>query len=362
VDILAVNAGSSSLKLRLVAADGDVSAKADLEPDDDGALERFVTETSRARAAAHRFVHGGRLEEAVALDEAVLQEIETAAELAPLHTPSALACARQLMRLRPELPQVACFDTSFHRTLPEPAATYAIPADWRRRHGIRRLGFHGLSHAWASRQAAELLGRLADDLRIVTCHLGAGVSLAAVAAGRSVDTTMGMTPAEGPIMATRSGTIDPGAVLLLAEREGGASPVREALERRSGLLGLSGLSADMREVLEAADAGHEAARLAIEVYVHRLRGAVASMAAAMGGVDALAFTGGVGENSARIRAAVCERLAFLGVAIDDDLNAGSNSDDAVIGPAADGVGVVVVHAREELEMAREARVVLSRES
>ena len=358
MDILAVNAGSSSLKLRLVAPDGRIDATADFPAGEDGPLERFLCEETRVGAAVHRFVHGGRLDEAVLLDEGVLRAIEAAADLAPLHTPPALACAHELRRLRPELPQVACFDTAFHRTLPEPAATYAIPADWRRRHGIRRRGFHGLSHAWASARAAELLDRPEASLRIVTCHLGAGVSLAAVAGGRSVDTTMGMTPAEGPVMATRSGTLDPGAVLLLAEREGGPGPVRETLEQRSGLLGLSALSSDMRELLQAADEGHETARLAIDVYVHRMRGAVASMAAAINGLDALAFTGGVGENSARIRQAVCDGLSFLGVEVDSELNAGRG--DAVVSPAGNSVGVTVVCAREELEMAREARLVLSR--
>ena len=353
-----MNAGSSSLKLRLVAANDRIAASADFPAGEWGALEHFLGGGTGAGAAVHRFVHGGSLDEAVLLDDGVLREIEAAAELAPLHTPPALACARELTRLRPDLPQVACFDTAFHRTLPEPAATYAIPADWRRRHGIRRRGFHGLSHAWASARAAELLDRRAADLRLVTCHMGAGVSLAAVAGGLSVDTTMGMTPAEGPVMATRSGTLDPGAVLLLAEREGGPGPVRDALEQRSGLLGLSALSSDMRELLRAADEGHETARLAIDVYVHRLRGAVASMAAALDGLDALAFTGGVGENSARVRAAVCDGLGFLGIELDPALN--SRSGDAVISRAGAGVGVAVVCAREELEMAREARLVLSR--
>ena len=361
MDILAVNAGSSSLKLRLVRADGSVSSEADLAPDEGIALERFLARSPPPDAAAHRFVHGGRLDQAVLLTDDVLVEIEAAGELAPLHTPPALACARELTRLRPALPQVACFDTAFHRTLPERAATYAIPADWRKRHGIRRCGFHGLSHAWASSRAAELSGRTAGELRIVTCHVGAGVSLAAVEGGRSVDTTMGMTPAEGPAMATRSGTLDPGAVLLLVDREGGAARVREGLERRSGLLGLSGLSPDIRQVLEAADAGHSTARLAIDVYVHRLRGAVASMAAAMGGLDALAFTGGAGENSSRIRAAVCDGLGFLGIALDADLN-GSCGGDGVISPAGSDLTVTVVRAREELEMARETRLVLSRSS
>jgi acetate kinase len=359
VDILAVNAGSSSLKLRLVRADGSVSAAADLPGYEGGALERFLAGAPPPDAAAHRFVHGGRLTRAALLDGDVLREVEAAGELAPLHTPPALACARELMRLRPALPQVACFDTAFHRTLPDRAATYAIPADWRERHGIRRRGFHGLSHAWASARAAELSGRPAEELRIVTCHLGAGVSLAAVEGGRSVDTTMGMTPAEGPAMATRSGSLDPGAVLLLVEREGGAAPVREALERRSGLLGLSGLSADMRRLLEAADARHARARLAIEVYVHRLRGAVASMAAAMGGLDTLVFTGGVGENSSRIRSEVCGGLGFLGLALDAGLNRGCDGD-GLISPAGAAVRVMVVRAREELEMAREARQALGR--
>jgi acetate kinase len=360
VDILAVNAGSSSLKLRLVSADGRIAARADVAAGETDALERFLAETSGVGAAAHRFVHGGRIDEAVLIDSRVLREIEAAAELAPLHTAPALACARELARLRPDLPQVACFDTAFHRTLPEAAATYAIPAAWRRRHGIRRRGFHGLSHAWASARAAELLGRAPAELRVVTCHIGAGVSLAAVAGGRSVDTTMGMTPDEGPVMATRSGTLDPGALLLLAEREAaGPASVRETLEQRSGLLGLSGLSADMRELLQAGDDGHEGARLAIDVYVHRLRGAVATMAGSMGGLDALAFTGGVGENSPRIRTAVCDGLRFLGVELDEARNRGGR--DAVIGRAGAPAGAVVVRAREELEMARQARLVLSRE-
>jgi acetate kinase len=359
VEILTVNAGSTSLKLGLVAPDGALLAQADLAADDFGGLERFLAEAPAPDAAAHRFVHGGSIDQAALLDAGVLEEIEAAAELAPLHTPLALEGVRQLTRRRPELRQVACFDTAFHRTLPEAAAVYAIPADWRRRHGVRRRGFHGLSHAWASRRAAELIGRKPEDLRVVTCHVGAGVSLAAVAGGRSVDTTMGMTPAEGPMMATRSGTIDPGAVLLLVEREDGARAVRDGLERHSGLLGLSGVSGDMREVLAAADGGDEQARVAIDVYVHRLRAAVGAMAASMGGVDALAFTGGVGENSARIRASVCEALGFLGVELDTAANE-SRAGDGAIGAAGSRTRVLVVRAREDLEMAREAESVLRR--
>jgi acetate kinase len=219
---------------------------------------------------------------------------------------------------------------------------------------VRRRGFHGFSHAWASKRTAELTGRPLEALRTVTCHIGAGVSLAAVAGGRSLDTTMGMTPAEGPPMATRSGTIDPVAVLMLVEREGSADRVRDALERESGLLGLSGISGDVRELLASDE---HAARLAIDVYVHRLRGAVASMAAAMDGLDALTFTAGVGENSAAIRAAVCDGLGFLGVALDANRNAAGEGD-RLIGVPDRAVATAVVRAREELELARAARAVL----
>jgi acetate kinase len=357
VDILAVNAGSSSLKLRLVSESGDVTAEGDHPPGESDALERFLHEHPAPAAAAHRFVYGGRLREPVLLDEVVLTDIAAAAELAPLHTPVAVGLARELTTLRPGLPQVACFDTGFHRTLPARAATYAVPLEWRERYGVHRNGFHGFSHAWASRRVPELLHRSPTGLRTVTCHLGAGVSLAAVRDGRSVDTTMGMTPAEGPVMAVRSGTIDPGAVLYLVEREGGPARVREVLERRSGLLALSGSGGDMRKVLAAAARGSARARLGVDVYVHRVRGAVAAMAAAMEGLDALAFTGGVGENAPQVRAAICDGLGFLGVALNPEANAGC-AGDSVISPARAAVPVVVVAAREELEMAREARRLL----
>jgi acetate kinase len=366
MDVLAVNSGSSSLKLRVVASDGSVLARADHPADATGALERFLADAPPVGAAAHRFVHGGRLREPALLGADVLAEVEAAAALAPLHTRVALGCARELVRLRPDLPQVACFDTAFHSTLPEAAATYAVPREWRERHGLRRYGFHGLSHAWSARRAPEVLGRRPAEMRIVSCHLGSGVSLAAVADGRSVDTTMGMTPNEGVPMATRSGAVDPGALLLMVEREGGAAAVRDALEHRSGLLGLSEASGDMRTVLAAAGRGDELAALALAVYVHRLRGAVAAMAAAMGGLDVLTFTGGVGENAPRVRAEVCEGLGFLGVRMDAALNGepgedalnGEPGEDAPVSPPGAPVPVLVIHAREEAEMAMEARRVL----
>ncbi len=226
----------------------------------------------------------------------------------------------------PDTPAVACFDTAFHATIPEAAATFALPAEWRTRWTLRRYGFHGLSHSYVSRRAAELVGHPTPDapagLRVVTCHLGAGASLAAVHGGRSVDTTMGFTPLDGLVMATRSGSVDPGLVLWLEEHA--HMPSRElaaTLESRSGLAGLAG-TGDMREVLARAAAGDQRAVLGRDVYLHRLRASIASMAAAMDGLDVLVFTGGVGENSPEVRSRTAAGLGFLGVAVDESRNAG----------------------------------------
>jgi acetate kinase len=237
------------------------------------------------------------------------------------------------------------------------AAAYALPPEWVERHGLRRFGFHGLSHGYASRRAAELLGRPLEQLRIVTCHLGAGASLAAIDGGRSVDTTMGFTPVEGLVMATRSGTVDPGMLLWLLQHGGvGVDELSDALEHRSGMLALAG-TADMREVLAAARAGDARATRARDVYVHRLRGLIASMTASLGGLDALVFTGGVGERSSEIRAAATRGLAFLGVAVDPALDAAAHPDADVSAPRATA-RTLVVAAREDLEMAGQARTVL----
>ena len=257
----------------------------------------------------------------------------------------------------PDIPAVACFDTAFHATLPAAAATYAVPRAWRERYRIRRYGFHGLSHAYCSQRAARLLNRPLDALRIVTCHLGAGASLAAVLNGRSVDTTMGFTPLEGLVMATRSGTVDPGLVLWLEEHEH-LSPhqVAAALEERSGLTALAG-TGDMRKVEAAAARGEPPAHLALDVYTHRLVGGIAAMSAATGGLDVLVFTGGVGEHSATVRRRAAERLAFLGVAIDED-HADTRRDDRDITPAGATVQTIVVTAREDLQIAHETRRLL----
>ncbi len=363
--VLVVNSGSSSLKLRLLDTKDRVLASRDLEVSPAGApgddeLARFVSVAGSLDAVGHRVVHGGTFFSGpVLLDAAVFARLESLVDLAPLHQPAALAAARRVERLLPGVPAVACFDTAFHASLPAAAAVYALPRDLRRRFGLRRFGFHGLSHSYASRRCAEILERPLDRLRIVTCHLGAGASLAAVAAGRSVDTTMGFTPLEGLVMATRSGSVDPGLLLWLVDRAGiTASELAESLERDSGLVGLCGKS-DMREVLAAAREGDPDASLALGAYVHRLRASIASMTAAMGGLDALVFTGGVGENSSEVRRLAAEGLAFLGVRIDPASN--ESLGDRDIGQTGAAVRTVVVAAREDLEIAREVRLALAGE-
>jgi acetate kinase len=362
--LLVVNAGSSSLKLSVLEPDDRVAADRDLDsprgrPDLD-ALEVFMAEAGDFDASVHRLVHGGdEFRESCAVDDAALERLEALGELAPLHNRAAVAALRRIRELRPDLPAVACFDTAFHATLPAGASVYAIPYEWTERFDIHRFGFHGLSHAYAARRAAEMLGRGSEGLRVVTCHLGSGASLAAVRDGRSLDTTMGFTPLEGLVMATRSGSVDPGAVLWLVNHAGiSVDEIGAVLTRHSGLLGVSGVSGDMREVLGAADGGNERARLALEVYLHRLRGAIASMAAAAGGLDALVFTAGVGERSPRIRAAACAGLGFLGVALDEGANADPPRPDADLTAPGAAVRTLVVEAREDLEMAQEARRVL----
>ena len=248
------------------------------------------------------------------------KQLEDLVDLAPLHQPKSLAALDAVTAVLPSAPAVACFDTAFHATMPAAAATYAIPREWREKYGIRRYGFHGLSHAYCARRAAELVGRPLAGLRIVTCHLGAGASLAAVVDGRSVDTTMGFTPLEGLVMATRSGSVDPGLLLWLEEHEH-LTPhdIATALEERSGLLALAG-TADMREVEAAAARDEPDAQLALDVYTHRLVAGIAAMAAAATGIDVLAFTGGVGERSAEIRRRAAGRLSYLGIAVDHQRN------------------------------------------
>ena len=363
--ILAVNAGSSSLKLRVLDGGDGITAALDLDPWDGSAehqeLSAFLGTLTGITAAGHRVVHGGRTFTGPALIDAVVTGlIADLVSLAPLHQPRALAGIAAARDAFPDLPHVACFDTAFHAGLPEEAATYPLPAAWRERFGLRRFGFHGLSHAYAARRAADLAGRTADAgrLRVVTCHLGAGASLAAVHGGRSVDTTMGFTPCEGLVMATRCGSVDPGMLVwLLDEGRLPLADLARAIEHASGLAGLAALpsgSGDMRQVRSAAAGGHPGARLALAVHAHRLAAAIAAMAAAMNGLDILVFTGGIGEHDPRTRAEAVSRLGFLQVAIDPGRNEAARGDADISAPGA-AVTTLVVTAREDAEIARQVR-------
>jgi acetate kinase len=361
--VLVVNAGSSSLKVRVLSPAGDINAALDLDSwdgsPDHPELTEFLAGAADAVVVGHRVVHGGSMFSRPArIDSAVIAAIASLTDLAPLHQPRALAGIEAARRALPDVPSVACFDTAFHAGLPAAAARYALPDEWTRRLGLRRYGFHGLSHEYAARRAAELLDRDPVGLRLVTCHLGAGASLAAVWGGRSVDTTMGFTPLEGLVMATRSGSVDPGLITWLLQHGGlDLAEVAAGLEQSAGLAGLSGIpSGDMRAVLRAVDVGDLQASLALDVYLHRLRREIAAMAAAMSGLDALVFTGGVGENSPRVRAAAVAGLEFLGVSVDPG-QGGVTSDADISGP---GRGrVLVITAREDVEIARQSRAALA---
>jgi acetate kinase len=361
VRVLVVNAGSSSLKLdlldrdQLVARETLPAVRAEIDAD---AVAAAVDRLGRADAVGHRIVHGGAHYRApVLVDDQVLRDLTELSSLAPLHQAKSLAALRAVSRVSAGVPAVVCFDTAFHATLPAAARTYALPRPWRERWGLRKYGFHGLAHAWAARRAAELLGRPSTALRLVTCHLGAGASLTAVHPGESVDTTMGFTPLDGLVMATRSGSVDPGLLLWLLEHAAlTETEMADALEHESGLLALAG-TADMREVLDGAARGEPRAVLAVAVYTHHLRAGIAAMTAAMGGLDAVVFSGGVGENAAEVRAAAIDGLGFLGAGIDPLRNREGHGDRDVSAPGRP-VRTLVVHAREDLEIAREVHALL----
>jgi acetate kinase len=362
VRVLVVNAGSSSLKVSVVEGDDSTVFERDFKADAghfrDSELQAAVRDMENVEAVGHRVVHGGpKYPASVRIDPQVVDYLASIRDMAPLHMPASLAAIAAVRSLLPRVPTVACFDTAFHSKMPAEASTYAIPIDWRSRYGIRRYGFHGFSHAYASRRAAEILGRPEAFLRTITCHLGSGASLAAVFGGRSVDTTMGFTPMEGLVMGTRSGSIDPGLILWLQRHAGMTeAQLTEALDERSGLYALAGI-ADMREVLRGVGAGSGQSRLALDVYLHRLRACVAAMASTMNGADAIVFTGGVGENAPAVRAGAASGLEFLGIEIDPALNERIEGDGDISTPDAT-VRTLVVHAREDVEVAREVRRVL----
>jgi acetate kinase len=342
VRALALNAGSSSLKAALYEIEPGAALAVPGAPLWAGAVDRDPGD----RGAAAREL----LRELPDDVEAVVREVS---ELAPLHNAAGLEGVAVAEDRFAGAAQVAVFDTAFHSRLAPAARTYAGPREWAER-GLRRYGFHGINHEYAAQRAAHLLGRPLGELRLITCHLGSGCSLAAIRGGRSVDTTMGFTPLEGVVMGTRAGSLDPGLLLHLL-REPGASvdELDAVLHHGSGLRGLSGVSGDLREVVAARDRGDERARLAFDVYVHRLRFHLGAMLGALGGLDAVVFTAGVGEHSAEVRAAVLEPFAFLGVALDRERNAGPLLDCDVAAPGSP-VRVVIARAQEEWAIARAA--------
>ena len=323
--LLVVNAGSSSLKLSVLSDDDEQLASRSVRPDE---LEPALAELPPVDAVGHRIVHGGdEFAGPVRVDSRVRRRLEALVDLAPLHQPKSLKALDAVTHALPGVPAFASFDTAFHATIPAAAATYALPPEWRRRWDLRRYGFHGLSHAY--------IASCVPDARVVSCHLGAGASLCAIDRGVSVDTTMGFTPLEGLVMATRSGSVDPGLILWLEEHVGmPPAELASTLEHRSGLYGLTG-TADMAVILAAEARGEEDAVLAVSVYLHRLRASLAAMVAALGGVDVVVFTGGVGENAPAIRERALEGLGFLG-----------------------SPEVRVIPAREDLQIAHDVRSLL----
>jgi len=387
--ILVCNAGSSSLKFSLFEAEGELllaeggidwttkptrlvfrrtghqEIRAELKLEKHAHAAARILDDLRAgpspalhtledlRAVGHRVVHGGeRYTAAVRITSEVKRAIGELAELAPLHNPVSLDGITALEQVLPNVPQVAAFDTAFHATLSESARTYPVPQQWTREWGMRRYGFHGLSHSYCASRAAEMIGR--RDLRLIIAHLGNGASVSAVCNGICVDTSMGFTPLEGLMMGTRSGTVDPGMLVYLLRHKGlNADELDHALNYESGLLGVSGVSSDMRQVLSEL-AGNPNARLAVEVYVHRIRQTVGAMAATLGGVDALVFTAGVGEHAPEIRKRVCENLNYLGLKLDRTANETCQPDADVAMPASPA-RILVIATREDLTIMRETR-------
>jgi acetate kinase len=324
---------------------------------------RVIADRSQIDVVGHRVVHGGdKLVESARITPEVAQAIDRLAVFAPSHNPIELDVEKAIGRiLGNDVPQVAVFDTAFHSTLPPQAYVYGGPHEWLDQ-GIRRYGFHGISHQYVSRRAARLLDRGSESLRLVTCHLGGGCSLAAVHGGRSVDTTMGFTPLDGLIMSSRSGSVDPGILIHLLRSRGYTPDQLDAiLNRESGLKGISGVSGDMRQVLAAMAEGNQQARLAFDVFVHRVRSLIGSMVASLGGLDALVFTAGVGENSPQVRSAVCDGFGFLGLKLDAEQNTRPLGDQDIARPDS-RPRVLVIHTEEDWEIALECFRLVQRTS
>ena len=314
---------------------------------------KVIEQLAEIDAVGHRVVHGGsHYSNSTRVTEAVKAAIAQLAVLAPAHNPANLEGMEAIAHVLPSVPQVAVFDTAFHAHMPQVATLYPGPYAWYEQ-GIRRYGFHGISHQYCAQRAAEILGKELTSLKLITCHLGNGCSLAAIANGQSIDTTMGFTPLDGLMMGSRSGSVDPGILIhLLRHEQYTADQLDEVLNHQSGLKGISGLSADMRQVAEAAAHGHDRATLALALYVYRLRASIGALLANLGGLDALVFTAGVGENSAMVRAATCDSLKFLGITLDSEKNQQVTGDADLATPDS-AIRVVVVHTQEDWAIAQE---------
>lgn len=315
--------------------------------------EGCIKSLDEVDAVGHRVLHGGdKFTESCVVNDQVKAQIEACFPLGPLHNPANLKGIMAVEALLPKCPQVAVFDTAFHQSMPKESFLYAIPYELYEKHSVRRYGFHGTSHRYVSKRVLEFLGEKAEGSKIITCHIGNGGSIAAVKDGKSFDTSMGMTPLEGLMMGTRSGDIDTGAVTFLMEREGyNAKKISDVLNKQSGLLGVSGVSSDMREVRAAIAAGNERAKLALDMFIYRIKKYVGSYIAAMGGVDTIVFTGGIGENVEVVRKGVCENMEFLGIKLDEALNDKIRGEEAIISASDSKVKIVVIPTDEEFMIA-----------
>ncbi len=391
--ILVINAGSSSLKYQLIdMSDEKVLARGNCDriglsgsaikhkTFDDRSVTKEIEMTthkdailalikvltheewgvikslSEISAVGHRVVHGGeKFFKSVIIDDDVMKTIEECVELAPLHNPPNITGIKACQQILENIPQVAVFDTAFHQTMPKKAYIYALPYEYYKKYKLRKYGFHGTSHKYVSERTAILLGKPADKLKIVTCHLGNGSSIAAVDCGKTVDTSMGFTPLDGLAMGTRCGSIDPAVVTFLMNKEGlDTEKVDAMMNKKSGVLGISGVSSDFRDLDEAVDAGNERAELALEVFAYQVKKTIGAYACAMGGLDAVVFTAGIGENNPKMRNMICEGLEFMGIKIDADKNNQRGLEIDVSVPDAK-VRTVVIPTNEELAIAKETK-------
>lgn len=397
--ILVLNCGSSSVKYKLIDTDTDVTMaeggveKIGLEdgflkfkkPDGSKEIKQLglidhkaavmailenltdpnvgcIKSFEEIDAVGHRVVHGGeKFASSVLITNEVIQQVKDCYDLAPLHNPANITGIEAITALLPDVPQVGVFDTAFHQTMPARSFMYAIPYEYYKNDGVRRYGFHGTSHRYVSQRAAEILGEPIEKLKMVTCHIGNGGSITAVDGGKSIDTSMGLTPTEGLMMGTRTGDIDPGAITYLMTKHGmSAADVQTLINKKSGVAGISGISNDMREIEAAVNAGDPRAKLALDMYELRILKYVGAYAAEMGGLDVIVFTGGVGENQTGVRENVCEPLKFMGVEIDKELNAVTRGTETIISTPSSRVKVLIVPTDEELTIARDTQDIVSK--